>query len=101
MLKRGRGTSGGKFYEHVTVFEGWKANTQRSGSNGKGQKTSQYRGVQVLPNGRFRANISRQGVPIQIGIFDDEHEAAAARDDAALAEYGDAAVLNFERESLC
>lgn len=58
--------------------------------------TSQYLGVDKLPNGKWRAQIKPAGLKASyLGSFEDERTAAAAYDDAARAHHGEFARLNF------
>ena len=76
-----------------------QAANRRSSGNGIAPKTSQYRGVRKLPSGRWRAQVSKKGRPIHVGVFSSEIDAAKARDEAAVQEYGaDFAILNFPRK---
>ena len=57
-------------------------------------RTSRFKGVRLLPSGRWQARI-RIGNPIYLGLFDAEEAAARAYDAAARAAWGEFARLNF------
>ena len=64
----------------------------------KATTTSRYRGVVWNPPSHaWRARIGVNGMQIHLGVFDDEGEAAAAYDAAALRYRGANAKLNFPR----
>lgn len=57
--------------------------------------TSGYKGVCLLKNGKWQAQIGYDGRSIYLGIFPDAISAAKAYDKAALRLIGDFALLNF------
>lgn len=56
---------------------------------------SGYKGVFVMPDGRFRAEIRHNDKGIYIGIFDDAKEGGMAYDIKAIEIFGEFASLNF------
>ena len=56
---------------------------------------SRYRGVSAARNGRWQAQISREGVRMHLGTFDTEEQAAAAYDEAAKRIHGEFARPNL------
>jgi len=73
---------------------------QQNARNQQPQKgcSSQYIGVCWLKNEqKWWARIRIDGRQQSLGLFDDEREAAKARDDAALAQHGEFAHLNFPK----
>jgi len=57
-------------------------------------KSSQYKGVCLLKNRRWQAQIKVNGKPIWLGSFRDEKNAARAYNRAALRHFGEFACLN-------
>lgn len=58
---------------------------------------SQYRGVSPTRNGRWQAQISREGVRMHLGTYDTEEAAAAAYDEAAIRLHGEFARPNLQK----
>lgn len=56
--------------------------------------TSGYKGVDKMPNGRFRAKIGKKGKRYNLGIYSNAEQAAAAYNGGALMLFGDYANLN-------
>jgi hypothetical protein len=67
-----------------------QANRRRNANSRSG-----FKGVDLLPSGRWRAQISVNGVKAHIGSFPTPQDAARAYDAAARAAHGDYAWLNF------
>ncbi len=63
--------------------------------NSKAGKTSKYKGVSGLPDGRFYAQIMYAGKKKNLGRFRSELDAARAYDLAARSLHGEFAVLNL------
>jgi hypothetical protein len=74
-----------------------KQNAQNRTTKAAG--TSRYRGVYLLRPGVYRALIGVNGKQKSLGCFRDETTAAKAYDDAAKAEFGEFASLNFPEVS--
>ena len=64
-------------------------------SKTKHHRSSKYKGVTKMPNGKWKAHIGMDDKDIHLGYFDTEEEAAHAYDDAAREKFGDRAKLNF------
>jgi hypothetical protein len=62
----------------------------------KNNKSSQYKGVTKMKNGRWKAHVGLDDRDIHVGYFDTEEEAAHAYDEKAQELFGDKAKLNFE-----
>jgi AP2 domain len=58
------------------------------------RKSSRFKGVRLLPSGKWQARI-RVGQPVYLGVFGDEEAAARAYDAAARAAWGEFGRLNF------
>lgn len=68
----------------------------RQNKGGNMRSTSRFIGVHwAISNRKWRAMIRFGGKSRHIGMFDSEEDAARARDQAALAAFGDFARLNF------
>lgn len=67
---------------------------QNSYNRGTRPGRSGYRGVVVLPSGRFRAQVNFKGVLHLFGIFIDARDAALAYNDGARQLFGEFARLN-------
>ena len=61
--------------------------------------TSEYKGVERLPSGSYRARIVIDGSKHTLGTFDTAEAAARAYDTAARGTFGEFAQLNFPAES--
>lgn len=57
-----------------------------------------YKGVVETPNGRFTAQVFKEGRRYSPGTFDTKEEAALAYDDKAVKLFGEYAATNFPRE---
>lgn len=70
---------------------------QNKGNSRKtiGHQTSRFKGVHLLPSGKWRARIVSHGMTTHLGVFADEAAAARAFDGAARARYGEFAAVNF------
>lgn len=64
----------------------------------KHHRSSQYKGVTKMKNGRWKAHIGVDDRDIHLGYFKTEEEAARAYDKAARDEFGERARLNFPEE---
>jgi hypothetical protein len=60
------------------------------------ERTSKYKGVSKIPNGKWRAIITLYGKQVPLGCFILEEEAAKAYDAKAKELFGEFAYLNFE-----
>lgn len=73
--------------------------TESSRNTGKKGTRSKYKGVTLLPTGRWRAQITVDYRNLHLGVFDTQEEAAQAYDAAADKMFGDYAALNFGGKS--
>jgi len=71
-----------------------RAQNSRNRGPRKNKKTSKYVGVSFT-NNKWRAVVRHKYKNIHVGYFNDEMEAAKARDLVAIREYGEFAYLNF------
>lgn len=55
---------------------------------------SAYKGVILLPNGRYRAKINSDGKRYELGVYDNEHDAVIAYNAAAKVLHGEFAYMN-------
>jgi len=62
----------------------------------KNNKSSKFKGVTKMKNGKWKAHIGIDDKDIHIGYFKSEEEAAKAYDEKATTMFGDKAKLNFE-----
>jgi len=67
-------------------------------SKTKHHRSSKFKGVTKMKNGRWKAHVGMDDQDIHLGYFDTEEEAARAYDRAATDKFGDRAKLNFPKE---
>ena len=63
-----------------------------------GSKKSKFKGLDLLPNGKWRARINIAGKSIHLGVTITEKEAANLYDKAAIKHYGEFALTNKKME---
>jgi hypothetical protein len=96
----------GKIVDHIdhNTLNNQKANlrvcTQRQNVyNSTNPNKSGFRGVQLLPSGRYRAQIKNiEGKFIQLGVYDNPEDAARAYDIKAIELQGEFATTNFSKD---
>lgn len=71
----------------------WATQSQNS-ANARSTNKTGYRGVDLLPSGRFRAGINVNGRKKSLGVFDTAAEAAKAYDERAVEMHGEFALTN-------
>lgn len=71
----------------------WVTPQQNSVNTMKKNKTG-FRGVSILPSGRFRALIRPNGNRVDLGVYDTAEEAAEAYDDASMRFFGSHGMTN-------
>jgi len=67
----------------------------------KSNSSSNYRGVWLLPNGKYESQITNNGKKVHLGWFTSEIDAAKAFDEAAQKYHGEFAKLNFPESADC
>lgn len=72
------------------------ATYSQNNCNRKGSGASQYLGVSIRRNGKFTARIKADGYYKNLGVFDNEIDAAIAYDNAAKIYHGEFANLNIK-----
>ncbi len=72
-----------------------KATSSQNNCNARPRKGKRFKGVRLMPNRRWRAEIAKDKKSYHIGYFATEEEAAAAYNEKALELHGDFAVLNI------
>lgn len=70
-------------------------NSQNLGNSIGYSKKSKFKGLDLLPGGKWRARINVGGKSIHLGVAESEAEAAAIYDEAAKRHYGEFALLNI------
>ena len=97
------GVSDGQSVDHINGdrMDNRKSNLRicSHASNMKNRKpnkdgASNYKGVVVLPNGRFRAKINSDGVRYNLGVYPTERDAVVAYNAAAKVLHGEFAYMN-------
>lgn len=69
--------------------------TKKQNDYNSKRKSSKYKGVTAIPNGKFKARITIDGETINLGVFFYDVDAAMAYDKAAIEYFGEFAYLNF------
>lgn len=69
--------------------------TQNRRNQLKTRGTSKYKGVRLHKCGKWQAGITIKNIPIYLGLFDNEHDAATAYNMAALRNFREYAKLNM------
>lgn len=69
-------------------------NSQNLGNSTGYSKKTKFKGLDLLPTGRWRARINIGGKSIHLGVAKTEREAASMYDEAAVKHYGEFALTN-------
>lgn len=97
------GVEGGQVVDHINGnrLDNRKANLRicAQAANMKNRKPntkgkSAYKGVIVLPNGRYRAKIDNDGTRYELGVYPTERDAVVAYNAAAKVLHGEFAYMN-------
>lgn len=92
--------NGDKLDNRLTNLRAVTQSQNSANSNAHRDGSSQYKGVSWDRNsGRWNTRIMKEGVVYRLGLFTDEHAAAAAYDTAALALFGEFARTNRNRDA--
>lgn len=70
-------------------------NSQNLGNSIGYSKKTKFKGLDLLPNGKWRARINIGGKSIHLGVAFTDRDAAKLYDEAAIKHYGEFAFTNF------